>query len=556
MRAGHFFIKILVIDEKLVLEAHKISAKMCPFEAIKIVRLPEEKAQAIHQYGKNSFRLYTLPTPKDSTIIGIIGRNGIGKSTALSILSGNLKPNLSDYNEEIPDREILEKYKTHLIGKYFEKLFADKIKVSYKPQRIELLPKAYSGKVNELLKKVDERSLLNKIKKELGLEQLQSRNLQDLSGGELQKLAIAACLLKKADVYYLDEPMSFLDITTRIKVAKLIRELTKGSSCLVIEHDLISLDYISDEIQIVYGEPSAYGVFSTSKSVRRGINEYLDGFIPDENLRFRDYKISFAASPKPQEKNPEILLEYPELEKSYEQFSLKTHQGILHKGEVLAITGENALGKSTFLKLIAGIEPADKGKVKKIKLSYKPQYLDSNIDKTVFEFLKDKAGSSINSGWYKQNILEKLGLKNILNNNIKDLSGGELQKAHIAACLSEDVDLVAMDEPSAFIDVEDRLKVAEIIKEFITKKEIAAIIVDHDIQFIDYLADSILVFEGVQGKKGFVNSPEEKRQGMNKLLKQLDVTYRIDNESGRRRINKPGSQLDKEQRRKGEYYYI
>src|SRR3989344_5467537 len=544
------------IDEKLVLEAHKISAKMCPYEAIKIVNLPEEKQQPFHQYGKNMFRLYTLPTPKGSTIIGIIGRNGIGKSTALSILSGNLKPNLGDYQEDIPENEILEKYSTTLLGKYLEKLFNEKIKISYKPQRIELLPKAYTGKVYELLKKIDERNLLNKLKQELNLEQLQNRNINELSGGELQKIAIAACLLKQADVYYFDEPMSFLDITTRIKVAGLIKELTKNSACLVIEHDLTALDYISDEIQIVYGEPSAYGVFSTSKSVRRGINEYLAGYIPDENLRFRDYAIKFSQSPKPQEKSPKIALTYPELEKTYPQFSLHTSQGSLHKGEVLGIVGANSLGKSTFLKLLAGIEQPDKGEVKKLKLAYKPQYLDSSINKTVLEFLKEKAGSSFNSGWYKQNILEKLGLQYILNNPISTLSGGELQKTHIAACLSQDVELIAMDEPSAFIDVEDRLKTAEIIKEFIVKKEITGIIIDHDIQFIDYLADSMLVFEGIPGKKGYVHEPMDKQPGMNKLLSMLDITYRADKESGRRRINKPGSQLDQQQRQKGEYYYV
>ena len=544
------------IDEKLVMEAHKISAKMCPFEAIKIVNLPQEKDQSIHQYGKNMFRLYTLPVPKTSTIIGVVGRNGIGKSTALSILSGNLKPNLGDYNEEIPNFEIIEKYSTTLLGKYFEKLFNSQITISYKPQRIELIPKLYKGKVKDLLKKVDERNLLAQIKKELSLEDLENRDLQELSGGELQKIAIAACLLKKAEVYYIDEPMSFLDITTRIKVARLIKDLTANSSCLVIEHDLTALDYISDEIQIVYGEPSAYGVFSTSKAVRRGINEYLSGFIPDENLRFRDYEIRFSSAPKEQEKSPKIAISYPELEKKYEKFSLQSSPGSIHQGEVLGIVGANALGKSTFLKLIAGLESPDKGEVKKLKLSYKPQYLESNIDKTVLEFLKEHAGNQFNSGWYKQNILEKLGLQHILNNQISTLSGGELQKTHIAACLSEDVDLVAMDEPSAFIDVEDRLKTAEIIKEFIVKKEIAAIIIDHDIQFIDYLADSMLVFEGVPGKKGFVAHPMEKQEGMNKLLKSLDITYRTDKESGRRRINKPGSQLDKEQRSRNQYYYV
>ena len=350
--------------------------------------------------------------------------------------------------------------------------------------------------------------------------------------------------------------MSLLDITTRIKTAKLIKELTANCSCIVIEHDLTSLDYISDEVQIVYGEPAAFGVFSISKSVRRGINEYLDGYLPEENVQFRDYKIQFSASPKEQLSSQEITLSYPELEKSFESFKLKILPGKLHKGEVLTIVGANGLGKSTFLKLLAGLEVPDSGEISKIKLSYKPQYLNQEIPGTVDEYLRKKAGTSYSSGWYKQNILEKLGLKNILTNQIKDLSGGELQKVHVAACLSEDVDIIAMDEPSAFVDVEDRLKMAEIIKEFADKKEISIIVVDHDIQFVDYLSDKMLVFEGIPGKQGLVMEPEEKRTGMNKILKALDITYRIDKQTGRRRINKPGSQLDREQRKKGEYYYL
>ena len=545
-----------VIDEKLVLEAHKICAKMCPFDAIKIVNLPEERQDPIHQYGQNMFRLYTLPVPKEHTVIGIIGRNGIGKSTALSILSKQIKPNLGDWKEEIPDYEILEKYSTTALGKYLAELFQENIKVSYKPQRIEFIPQAYEGKVKQLLEKTDERNLLSLFVKELNLEKLQNRNIKDLSGGELQKVAITACLCRKAQVYYLDEPMSFLDITTRIKVARLIKEHTQHASCLVIEHDLTALDYISDEIQIVYGEPSAFGVFSISKAVRRGINEYLDGYLPDENIQFRDYKITFSASPKERGTEQEIALQYPSLEKSFEGFSLTTDPGILQKGEVLSIVGANGLGKSTFIKMLAGLEKPNKGTVNEIKCAYKPQYIKSDIESTVGEFLKTHAGSTFNSGWYKQNILEKLGLKNILTNQIKNLSGGELQKVHVAACLSGDVDLVIMDEPSAFVDVEDRLKMAEIIKEFIEKKEMAAIIVDHDIQFVDYLADKMLVFEGIPSKQGHVGQPVDKRTGMNKILKALDITYRIDKQTGRRRINKPGSQLDKEQRKKGEYYYL
>jgi len=545
--------KKAVISEKVVTEMHKIPAKKCPFEAIKIIKLPSElKQEPVHQYGQNEFRLFTLPVPKKETVVGVIGRNGIGKTTALAILSGSLNANLGDYNNE-KNLDIVEIYSNSILGGYFEKLREHKIKVSYKPQRIELLPEVYKGrKVKELIEKSDELRISKELISKLDMKSILDRNVEELSGGELQKLAIVACLIKNAQVYYLDEPMSFLDITTRINVARLIRELKK--SIIVVEHDLTSLDYISDEVQIVYGERGAYGIFSQSKGVRNGVNEYLDGYIKSDNVKFRDYAIRFNESPVTKTKTDVMLFEFPEMEKKFESFELKVESGKVNRGEVIGVVGANGLGKSTFLKLITRQEKADKGKVSKIKFSYKPQYIKAE-EKTVLEYLKEKAGTSFNSGWYKQNIFEKLGIGHILMSKMKNLSGGELQKVMVAGCLSEDVDLVLMDEPSAFVDVEDRLNMAEIIKDFIIRKEICAIIVDHDIQFVDYLSDSLLVFEGKSGVKGRMEGINEKREGMNKVLKMLDITYRVDKTTGRRRINKPGSQLDQQQRKKGEFYY-
>ncbi|MBU0963384.1 MAG: ribosome biogenesis/translation initiation ATPase RLI [Nanoarchaeota archaeon] len=532
-----------------------ICTKRCPFSAISVLNLPEElKSDPIHRYGDNEFELFSLPIVKKNTVIGIIGRNGIGKSTALGILAGNLKPNLGDYKNPVSDEQIIQKYSTSWMGDYFSRLFNKKIKISYKPQRIELLSEIYSGKVIDLLKKNDDRKILDKLIRELDIENIKDRELKDLSGGELQRVAIIAAIIKKADVYYFDEPSSFLDITYRIKIAKVIREIIEEESAVVVvEHDLATLDYISDEIQIVYGEPSCFGIFSQSKSVRRGINEYLEGKLDSENIRFRNYPIKFFDSSTGKTFSEEILFEIPSLEKKFDKFSLNVNALNLRKGEVLCIMGANGLGKTTFLNIVSGNIKSDTNEIDIKEVSYKKQSLEV-IDKKVIDFLKEKAGSEFSSGWYKQNILEKLNIQSILMSNMKELSGGELQKVNIAANLSGDTKLVLMDEPSAFIDVEDRLNVAEVIKEFVIKKEISAVVVDHDIQFIDHLADSMLVFEGTPGKKGIVNEVLPKKAGMNKILKMLDLTYRKDPINNRPRINKLGSQLDREQRKKGVYY--
>lgn len=538
-----------VIDEQLCIGCG--ICIRCPFDAVHIINLPEKLEEPLHRFGKSTFELFNLPLLKKNSVVGIIGRNGIGKSTSLAILSGEIIPNFGEYEKETDKLRVIEKYSNTILGEYFKNLYGENIKVALKPQRVEMMAKAFNGKAIELLKKVDEKNKIKEYLKLLELEDIKKRELNELSGGELQRIAILATALKKADVYYFDEPTSFCDIEQRIKVAKLIRELSKEASVIVVEHDLATLDYISDEIQIVYGEASCYGVFSQSKAVRRGINEYLDGFLPEDNIRFRNYSIRFLDKGVIREVSNEALLEYPDLKKNFEDFSLMVDGGKVRKGELLAIMGQNGLGKTTFVKMLAGELVPDKGKVETLKVSYKPQYLDQNSNKTVQEVLL--SSGDVSSGWVKS-MFEKLGLNKIMMNKVKNLSGGELQKLYIASTLIKDADIIIMDEPSAFIDVEDRLSTAEIIKDFVIRKEICAIIVDHDIQFIDYLADSILIFEGKPGKKGNVIGPLNKKDGMNRVLKNLDITYRRDRETLRPRINKPGSQLDVEQRKEGNYY--
>ncbi|MBS3117350.1 ribosome biogenesis/translation initiation ATPase RLI [Candidatus Woesearchaeota archaeon] len=544
--------KKVVIDEQLCIGCG-ICVK-CPFDALKIINLPERlRKDPLFRYGKNQFELFSLPLPKKNTLVGIIGRNGIGKSTALSILSNEVVPNFGDYTMQGSQEMVIKHFSTNVLGDYFSALYGGALRVAYKPQRIELLPEVYNGKVSHLLEKVDERGIVGELIESLSLSYLQDREIKELSGGELQRLAIAATLARKADFYFFDEPASFLDILQRIKAANIIRKYTAGASAIIVEHDLATLDYLSDEIQIIYGEGGAYGVVSQSKGVRRGINEYLDGYLPDDNVRFRDYAISFKQSLAPNTVQREIKADYPDFNKSFSSFSLSARGGSLHRGEVLCIMGANGLGKTTFLRVLSGLEQADDTGVSSLKITYKPQYLQ-RPDGKVGELLIAFAGERFSSGWYKQNILEKLHLSKILENDVATLSGGELQKFAVALTLSQDADLYAFDEPSAFIDVEDRLSVAEVIKEFVTKYEAAAIVVDHDIQFVDYLADSLLVFEGTPGSFGKVAGPVSKEEGMNRVLRMLDITYRRDKLTHRPRINKPGSQLDTEQRREGKHY--
>jgi len=147
------------VNEEVLTDADFIAAKKCPFDALLLVNLPEElNKEPIHRYGNNKFCLYNLPIPHFGKVVGIIGRNGIGKSTAVKILAGVIEPNLGDYDKGPASHEDLVHYfKGTEAQAFIEKRHKGEIKVSYKPQRVELIPKEFSGSCGDLLKKVNEK---------------------------------------------------------------------------------------------------------------------------------------------------------------------------------------------------------------------------------------------------------------------------------------------------------------------------------------------------------------------------------------------------------------
>ena len=537
-----------------------ICVKVCPFDAITIVNLAAELASdKIHQYGPNSFRLYRLPTPRKGEVIGLLGRNGMGKSTVVNILSGNLKPNLGRYENPPEWDEVLKYYGGTELKSHFEKIKNKQLRASIKPQQVHHVAQAFDGTGKELMEKYDERGVSRELIKELGLENSMEQNLKELSGGELQRLAIAAVASKDTEFYFFDEPSSYNDVFQRKSVARVIQSLAKiGKSVMVVEHDLTLLDFLSDYIELLYGEPSAYGIVSSVLSTKIGINVFLDGYLPTENVRFRDKKFSFDISSSTTDEFQEgsEIISYPRLEKKYSSFSVTVEPGRVRKGEVLGIMGANALGKTTLMKMIAGVEKPDLGHIdKKIKIAYKPQYLQNDIDAEVIVLLDKANGGPIEGSQEEEQILDPLKIKKLYNKSVKNLSGGELQKVSVAACLLQKVDLYALDEPSAFLDVEDRITIAKFVQKFVRSFGKTAIVIDHDIQLMDLISDSMIIFEGISGLSGHATSPMPKADAMNRFLKSLDMSFRRDERSLRPRVNKLESRLDKEQKSSGNFYY-
>lgn len=552
-------IKKAQIDENIC-NGCGICVKVCPFDAITIINLASELAtDKVHQYGINSFRLYKLPTPTKGGVVGLLGRNGMGKSTVINILSGNLKPNLGNYNEPPDWDDILRYYSGTELKSHFEKIKDGNIKASIKPQQVYNVAEVFDGTTKELLEKFDERGVSKELVKELGLTNSLENHLKELSGGELQRLAVAVATSKDADFYFFDEPSSYNDVFQRTSVARVIHGLAKiGKSVMVVEHDLTLLDFLSDYIDVLYGEPAAYGIVSKVLSTKVGINVFLDGYLPNENVRFRDKKFTFDSSATTTE-NFQVgseIISYPLLEKRFPAFSVTIEPGKVSKGEVLGIMGANALGKTTFMKMIAGVEKPDSGEInKKIKIAYKPQYLTNDIDVEVVDLLEKANGGPIQGSTEEEQIIDPLKIKKLYNKSVKNLSGGELQKVAVVSCLLQKVDVFALDEPSAFLDVEDRIAIAKFIQRFVRSYKKSAIIIDHDLQLMDLISDSMVIFEGISGIKGHATSPLSKTDAMNRFLKSLEITFRRDEKSLRPRVNKSDSRLDKTQKDSGNFYY-
>jgi ATP-binding cassette subfamily E protein 1 len=536
-----------------------ICVKKCPFSAINIVNLPNElDKDCSHRFSENSFKLFRLPLPSAGTVLGLLGQNGIGKSTTLKVFSGEIKPNLGHYTNPPEWSEIIQYYRGSNLQDYFQKMSAKKIKVSSKPQYVDKIPKAVTGKAGDLLEKVDERKILDQLADQLELRKIWDRPLDVLSGGELQRVAVAAALSRDADVYLFDEPSSYLDVKQRLTVAQAIRNLKEQQKIIVVaEHDLAIIDYLSDQICVFYGEPGVYGVVSHVHGVRTGINIYLQGYIPDENIKFRKESIVFQERPPTAGMNiNEPILKWNAFEKTFQGFTLKAESGEIRGGEIVGILGPNGIGKTTFVKILAGLdETDDKRKFGELTVSYKPQYISPDYPGTVQELLLSVAKENFTSSWYKTEIAQPLRLHALLDRNVLELSGGELQKVAIAACLSRKTDLYLLDEPSAYLDVEERLNIAKTLRRVVEAHGIPAFVVEHDVVTQDFIADRLIVFNGAPGVSGTANAPSFLRQGMNMFLKEMNITFRRDPATLRPRVNKANSQMDEFQKGIGEYYY-
>ncbi|KAF9690372.1 hypothetical protein SADUNF_Sadunf01G0188900 [Salix dunnii] len=588
-----------------VVKTGKLCIEKCPFEAIQIINLPKDlDKDTTHRYGPNTFKLHRLPVPRPGQVLGLVGTNGIGKSTALKVLAGKLKPNLGRFNNPPDWQEILTYFRGSELQNYFTRILEDNLKAIIKPQYVDHIPRAVQGNVGQVLDQKDERDKKAELCHDLELNQVIDRNVGDLSGGELQRFAIAVVAIQNAEIYMFDEPSSYLDVKQRLKAAQVIRSLLRPNSyVIVVEHDLSVLDYLSDFICCLYGKPGAYGVVTLPFSVREGINIFLSGFVPTENLRFRDESLTFKVAETPQENAEEIQTyaryKYPTMSKTQGNFRLRVVEGEFTDSQIVVMLGENGTGKTTFIRMLAGLLKPDtvegsEAEIPEFNVSYKPQKISPKFQFSVRQLLHSKIRDSYMHPQFVSDVMKPLLIEQLMDQEVVNLSGGELQRVALCLCLGKYVesaasiaeqfcemlspsdvphyfmqfsswrvvflmqpaDIYLIDEPSAYLDSEQRIIASKVIKRFILHAKKTAFVVEHDFIMASYLADRVIVYEGQPSVDCTANSPQSLLTGMNLFLSHLDITFRRDPTNYRPRINKLESTKDREQKAAGSYYYL
>jgi ATP-binding cassette subfamily E protein 1 len=541
----------LHIDDANVIEEHRIVANKVPNDAIKILRLPAERGELVHRYGENGFRLYELPVPQPGRAVGLLGPNGTGKSTALRVLDGSIRPNLGQVDDPPSWSEVISRFRGTAAQNYLAKLAEDDVETADKPQRVDRLPDHHEDTAGALVRAADERGLAREALARFELASLADRDIEELSGGELQRLAIAATLVRDVDAYLVDEPSAYLDVGQRLTVARGFAELAADRGVLVVDHDLVTLDVLADDVHLTYGEPGGFGVVSRPLTTRRGINAFIEGMLRREGIRIREEPLTFEASATQTQGEPAISA--PRLAKRFDGFELVVDPVDLREGELVGVLGRNGLGKTTFARLLAGVLEPDEGEIETRRtVAYKPQYLQADFAGTVEALLASQV--DLEAPWFRAQILGPFDLEDLLEAPVAALSGGERQRVAVGLTLAREADAYLLDEPSAYLDVERRVDLATQLRRVIADRAAPCLVVDHDLMLLDALADRVMVFEGTPGEQGHGCAPEPTADGLDAFLAEVDVTFRRDERTGRPRANDPGSRKDREQREAGDYY--
>lgn len=276
-------------------------------------------------------------------------------------------------------------------------------------------------------------------------------------------------------------------------------------------------------------------------------------------MRFRqeslNFKIADAADDLTLEQSQSVP--YPSMTKTMGDFKLNVKGGEFMNSEVIILLGENGTGKTTLVRMLAGATKADnEADQPELRVSMKPQKITPKFQGTVRMLLLKQIKGAFMHPQFQTDVVKPMQLENIIDQDVQTLSGGELQRVAIVLALGKPADVYLLDEPSSFLDSEQRIAASRVIKRFILHAKKTAFIVEHDFIMATYLADRVIVFEGQPAVEATANPPQSLLSGMNKFLESLQVTFRRDSSNYRPRVNKTDSLKDKEQKSTGNYFFV
>jgi ATP-binding cassette, sub-family E, member 1 len=184
--------------------------------------------------------------------------------------------------------------------------------------------------------------------------------------------------------------------------------------------------------------------------------------------------------------------------KTLGSFKLSVDAGKFKPSECMVMLGQNGTGKTTFIKMLAGIlKPDDeRTELAKLSISYKPQTIAPKFQGTVIELLRSKLKDQLSKSIFKTEVMIPLAIEDLFDNEVQTLSGGELQRVAIVLCLAKPCNIFLIDEPSAYLDSEQRVIASRVMKRWILTSKASAFVVEHDFIMATYMADKVLCFEG------------------------------------------------------------
>lgn len=194
--------------------------------------------------------------------------------------------------------------------------------------------------------------------------------------------------------------------------------------------------------------------------------------------------------------------------------------------------------------------------MKRHKVSHKPQEINVKFQGTVRELIVDKIAAAIDDQDFVFEVLKPMQVEVLYGKRVQDLSGGELQRLALVLVLGQPADVYLIDEPSAYLDVEQRITAGHVIRRFIVRTQKTAFVVEHDFSLATYLSDRVIFYEGEPGVRCVASPAMSLLEGMNKFLGQLEVSIRRDLSTSRPRINRPGSAKDVEQKKAGQFFVL